>query len=623
MSSNISPQKDFYQHVNHKWLEENPLPQGYSRYTTFSKLAKETSKILNDMTQNLPNENRIKILYDQLFNDSDKNIKEQLKPFLDQIENIKTEYDISNYFQLCFKNHIGTPFSIGSDTDLKNSSKNTLYISEGGLSLPDRDYYLEDDKKQIREKYVKLIEDASKLTGIEINAKDIMYLETKMAKYSMKREEKRDPFKIYNKCSLDDVNIMCPSLHWSLMLKYINDEDGYFNNKKIVVTNCMYFRNMSNKFLDLDKWKEYFKWKIVLKCSSYMGLTMEKLFFDFYDGVISGVKEMKPKEERVMDIVDNKLGELLGMEYIKKYFTPSAKQSLIEMTNDIKEILRERLQINKWMTEETKIKALEKLGTFKQKIGYPDKWDTDKEKRIAEMNFNVSQTNTLFENILNIDTWSVSDDLRDVYNDVDKEKWYMNPQDINAYYSPTENEIVFPAGILQFPFFDLSEPMEYNYGGIGTVIGHEIIHGFDDKGSLYDKDGNLNKWWSDEDRNHFEGLVSKFGSYIESQRVNDKTINPKLTMGEAIADLGGLTLTTEAVKRKYGKDKLKGAFEGFARVWACHITDEEQDRLLTIDPHPPAIYRVNGTVKQVPSFFETFDIKENDGMFNENVIEIY
>lgn len=608
---------DFYSHVNWDWLQSNPIPSEYTKWGNFHVLSEQNQFRLREMleSENISDEQKkLNILWTQGLDIDNLNLQghEHAKSLFDKFklgESVDTFIVELMKYNLCFL------FDISAYTDFKDSNRNVLYFDVMGLGLPDRDYYflekMTDKKEQYKEFLAKFINHFS----LDATVDDIYSFEESVAKIRLSKTERRDPTKIYNLYTWDMLNTEFPNINWD----YIFNSFNIPTDDKIIVTEPIFFKFMSDYLYNVKnnqnehkKLVDFIKYKILKSVCTNLDDSTYQLYFDFYGKQLYGQKEAKQRWKRVLGTVEGILGEVLSKAYVQKYFSEEQKTSCIHMINEIVNTYRTRLEQLDWMSTETKIKALEKLEKFNIKIGYPDKW-TD------FSNLNIDSNLIFYENILQASKWEIEQNMGKLYKPVDKLEWHMNAHDINAYYSPTMNEIVFPAGILQPPFYSPEQTLAENLGGIGAVIGHEITHGFDDKGRLYDADGNLNDWWTELDAEKFDIRSKKLENLFNEFSYFGMNVNGKLTLGENIADLGGILFSLKTLERLVEPDKLKeqikNLFEQWAKIWRCNITEDALKNQLLTDPHSPTQLRVNAILQNIDEFYEIYNIKQGDAMY--------
>lgn len=634
MDSSVKPGKNFYLYANGNWKKNNPLPEDKSRYGSFDVLREkartDVKELLAEVVSNKHKhgtaEQKIADLY-QLGMDTDRLEKEgisAIRPELDKITAMKTSNDVAKQIAYMHKMTVSTVFGLGAGPDQKDSNKVTAFIGQGGLGLPDREYYLSDNTRmvEIRKAYVKHITKMISFCGVKeseaaTRAERILSLETRLAKYSMGREERRDPYKTYNPMSFNDVSMLVSNLDFEEYLNTI----GLKYRGEFIVAQPNFFKEVNKmiKDVELEAWKDYLKWSLMNSSANYLNKAIVKQDFDFYQKTLSGKPIMEPRWKTVTSIVSSALGEEVGKLYVAKHFPPRAKKRMIDLVTNVKKGLSLRINQLDWMSEGTKIKAQAKLAAMNFKIGYPDKWQ-DYSK------LNIDNKLSFIENMRKVGQFHEKEDLDKIGGPVDKSEWFMTPQTVNAYYSPQMNEMAFPAAILQAPFFYLDADDAVNYGAIGVVIGHEMTHGFDDKGRLYDAEGNLNNWWSEKDAAKFKErsqvLVDRFNNFVV---IDDLHANGSLSLGENIADLGGLNISWTAINEIWKKEKpnnkidnLTAAqrfFLSYARVWSQNIRDKEQVRLTKDDVHSLGRFRVLGPLPNIQAWYDAFDITEKDEMY--------
>ena len=622
---------DFYLAVNQEWLDNNPVPSDYSSWGSFSYLANSTLLQLKDILDNDNQENQdwhqVKTLWklgnqETLLNS--QNIQDILGPYVKQINDISTPSQLVNFmFDNCL---CDIPFEFEVSADFEKSDVNVLYVDCSGLGLPDIDMYLipeMNEKTLAYRKYLSNLKDYMQVNFDSISALDIngVYnLEKTLAQARMSRTDRRELKRLYNPHTLVQLKDLCGIIDWEVQFAKLNLDVNKINY--VVVTEPKYFSLLDNLLNQhLNTWKDYLLLKLFKMAGTYTNDSLNKINFDFYGRTLSGQQEQKPRWKRVLSVVDKYVGEILGKKYVSKYFPESSKQLVLDMINQMKDKLASRIKHLDWMGAETKSKAIAKLEKMSTKIGYPDKWD-DFSTLILESDSLTNNPMTFFECAVKCSQWLLNKNLQTYDKPVDKTKWHMTPHTINAYYNPTVNEIVFPAAILQEPFFSPNLSLACNYGGIGAVICHEITHGFDDQGCHFDPDGNLSNWWTPEDKSKFDDASKKLEKQFDNYVVEDLKLNGKLTLGENIADLGGVTITLDCIKdHLYAhpeldyKQELINFFTQWAIIWRVNMRpDEAKQRVLT-DPHSPGKYRVNGILANIKEFYELFDIKPTDAMY--------
>lgn len=633
IDSSVRPQDDFYTFANGAWLKNNPIPGAETRWGSFNILQDNTYKKLkvlldeaaaNTSAKKGSNEQKVGDFFAAAMDSAaiEKAGISPLKPELDEISAAKTKDDILKLIAEQQLKGTAPLFSFYVYMDQKNSSAYIPYMDQGGLTMSDRDYYLKNDARstEIRKEFVMHLERMFRLMGddekqAKANAATVLSMETKLAKASMSRVELRDPYASYNKKTITEADKIAPSLKFAVLFERL----GLKNANEFIMGQPKFYAEAENllKTESVDNWKTYLKWHMVASFASKLNADFVNEDFAFNGKVMNGAKEMRPRWKRVLNDIDNSLGEALGEVYVKKYFPDEAKKRCLEMVNNMQTVYRERINQLDWMTDSTKKQAIAKLDVFIKKIGYPDKFKDYSKLEITRDSY--------VRNVINGNIFAMQEMVSKYGKKVDKTEWEMTPHTVNAYYNPTINEIVFPAGILQFPFFDPEVDDAINYGGIGAVIGHEMTHGFDDQGCQYDKDGNLNNWWTEQDSEHFKAktsmLVQQYNAYTVLDTIH---VNGELTLGENIADLGGISIAYDAFKRtKEGKENKmidgftadQRFFLGWAQVWRQNITNENLMNRIVVDPHSPGKFRSNGPLSNMPEFYQAFDVKEGDAMW--------
>ena len=632
MNLSVKPGENFFEYANGGWMKANPVPSDKTQYGSFTVLYDNNQEKLKSLvdelleSKDLKNEDAIKIA--SIFKtgmdtaainaDGFNPIKEELA----EVDAVKTKEDFMNLVAKMHTEYTTPLFGFYASQDDKNSSMVILHLYQGGLGLPDRDYYLTDDERSVklRADYFTMIKTMAQLIGADVNAddyaKEIINFETELAKSSLTKLELRDPFTTYNKMTVEELQRLSPSVNWANYFTNIG-LDG-LTDFNVATTN--FFKELSNLLnnTDINTLKSYLKWNIVSGASSYISSDFNDASFEFYGKSLSGQKEQRKRWERVLGTTNGALGEAVGKLYVEKYFPQEAKDRMLKLVENLRIAFAERIKNIDWMSDVTKEKALAKLNAITVKVGYPDKW-----KDYSKLE--ISESQSYYANIKNAMRFAYKVNIAKVGKPHDKLEWGMTPQTVNAYYSPNANEIVFPAAILQPPFFNMDADDAINYGAIGVVIGHEMTHGFDDKGRNYDIDGNLNNWWTEEDAIKFkvktDNIVNQFNSYVELDSLH---VDGELTLGENIADLGGLTISwdayqmTEEAKANKSIDDYTPAqrfYLSYATLWRQTILDEELMRRLKEDVHSPGDARVNVPLFNINEFYEAFDIAETDPLF--------
>lgn len=632
MNMSVRPQDDFYEYANGAWLKATPIPATESRWGSFNELAEfnrtALKSILDDVsTKTFPAGTINQKVSDFYVTAMDSSKAESLgyapvKPRLDRIAAVKNYKELLAEIGTEYAEGNGLVFGLYVGQDDKNSTVMAPKIGQSGLHLPDRDYYLKDDDryKKIRASYETHIINSFKLIGeSESKAKNaanlIMTFEKQIAKASTPRAELRDPEKRYNKMTIEDLEKICPQMNWAEFLKRQNMINAYY-----IVGQPTFLKEVSNLLKNgtLDEWKTYIMWDVLSSALPYLSHDFVVENFNF-NKALSGQKEIQPRWKTASGLTDRMLGEALGQIYVDKYFKPEAKQRLIGMIDNMAKVFEGRIKNSDWMSAETKTKALAKLGTFVRKIGYPDKW-------MDYTLLTIDKNKSYYANVTAAIQFQHDDMVSRLGKPIDRTRWGMTPPTVNAYYSPTMNEIVFPAGILQFPFYDPNADDACNYGGIGAVIGHEMTHGFDDQGRQYDLNGNLSGWWNDADNKNFgvkaDQVMQQYNAFTVLDTIH---VNGKLTQGENLADFGGLSMAYEAYKTYSQQAKSKTKIDGFtgeqrlflawAQVWRTNIRPEAEAQQVVTDPHSPGRYRCNGPLKNMVEFYNAFDVKPGDKMY--------
>jgi len=631
----ISAKTDFYHHVNTKWQKDHPLTAEYSRYGQFNILNDSSNNRIRRIVTGLastkpkPGTNAFKIatIYEQGM-DSVRRNREGAAPIkakLAKIENARHE-EMGDLFRWMHR-YEGSPlFGVSMMEDLGNSRIYSMYVGGGGLGLGDRDYYLLNDKrnKEVRNAYIKLIETEMELAGYKKKdakriAKTVLKIETLLADSTWTREQSRNIPAMYNPRTMAQIEAMYPNLP----VRGIIEDMGITVPETVIVTEINTVKqadNLMRSLTDREK-KDLYLWDIVSGAARYLSDDFADASFEF-NKVMSGVQQQRPRWKRSLGTVEGVMGEGIGELYVEKYFPESSKEYMEGLVENLRKALGKHIMHLSWMTDDTKYEALKKLNAITVKIGYPDKW---KDYSLLEIDPNLSY----YENMHNANLWAYDRQLEKWGKPVDRSEWGMTPQTINAYYNPMNNEIVFPAGILQAPFFDPESSDAENYGGIGVVIGHELTHGFDDQGCNFDADGNMLNWWTTEDKEAFDKLTKGLADQYSAVEVLPGLMaNGEYTLGENIADQGGLrvayTAFIDSQKKKGvdittqkidGLDPIQVFYMNFANLWANNIRDEEIRNLTTGDVHSLGINRVNVSLKNIEPFMKAFDVKEGDAMF--------
>jgi len=638
MDKSVNPADDFNRYVNGTWFDKTEIPADRTRWGSFDELRKNTDndvmailkEAINDKSID-PNSDQAKAInfYKSVLDTVNRNKAgiEPLKPYLAKINSVQNADQLVALLAE-MEPEMGLGF-FGSyiGADAKNSNKNVIYVGTGSLGLPDRDYYVSDapDNKEKREKYLAHVTRMLQFIGESeatstANAKKILALETKMSTATLDRVERRDRRKTYNPMSFADLQKLAPTVKW----------DAYFQNvgigkiDSLVVSQPRYIQTVETILKDnqVEDWKAYMRWTALRGSASLLSTDIENANFDFYGKTLTGAVKQRQAEERALATVNGRLGEALGKLYVAKKFPPEAKEKAQAMIANVMKAFDNRIDNLPWMTKATKENAKIKLNKFRVKIGYPDKWKDYSELQVKS----PEQGGTYFDNSRMYARWSHKKNIQKMGKPVDKEEWGMSPQTVNAYFSPTNNEIVFPAAILQPPFYDYKADEAVNYGGIGAVIGHEISHGFDDSGSRYNADGNLVNWWSDEDLKQFTTLGSALADqYSALEPLPGIFVDGKFTLGENIGDLGGVNAAYDGLKIYLKANGNQGLIDGFtpeqrffiswATIWRSKMRDEAIKNQVKTDPHSPGMYRAYVPLQNVEAFYKAFNILPHNGMY--------
>lgn len=630
MDTLVKPGDDFNKFVNGNWEKRTQIPADKASYGAGYILYDQSQKDVKDIIEDAAKASNVKGSDEQKIGDYyasfiDRKTRDSkgvapIKPEFAKIDAINDYKDLAVYFGRANRLGINTPLALSVYSDFKDPTKYTTVTWQGGLGLPDRDYYVSSDAKmkEIRAKYLVHIEAMLKLAGLEnsaVKAKTILALETALASKQMKKEDTRDMIKLYNPYLVKDLNTLMPDFDWSAMLK----ASGFDKEKKLIVTQVEYTKSLNNiiKSTPIDAWKTFLKWGVIHNAATSLTTEIDNQNFDFFGKTMYGTEKQKEDWERAVTRVNSGLGEIVGKVYVKKRFSPDAKEKMTVLVKNLLKAYSESIKKLDWMSETTKKEALKKVDKFMIKIGYPDTWKDYSKVTIDK--------NDLYGNTERAVAFEYQRNLDKLGKPVDRTEWQMNPQEVNAYYNPTLNEIVFPAAILQPPFFDMNADDAVNYGGIGAVIGHEIGHGFDDQGSTFDGDGVMKNWWSAADLKAFKlktkALVEQYNAF---KAFPDLNINGEYTLGENIGDLGGLSIAIKAYKISLnGKEApvldgytgIQRVFLGWGQVWADKTREKALRQQIATDPHSPANFRVNGVVRNVPEFYEAFNVKPTDKLY--------
>jgi len=638
MDTTVKPGENFFLYANGKWIKNTKIPGTETSWGSFNILYNSNQDKIHAILDDLSGkdnadgskEQKVADLYKSGMDTVtiDKLGYDPVKPLLAKIATVKDYKELVKLSADGFKDGDGFLFGFSVSPDDRVSSKNIAHFDQTGLTLPEKDYYFKTDSasQKIRAAYVKYIAKLFTLTGVDAKtaatkADGILKLETEIAKSHLTPTELRDPVKNYNKFAVTALQKQVPDIDLADAFNRMG-----LKTDTVLVGQPGYYKALDNllKTQPIDLWKDKAMFGALNDAASSLSKDFRDAHFDFFGKTLYGQKKQKERWKIMAQRVDGSLGELLGQLYVAKYFTPKAKQRMLDMVNNLQSVYRERIEKLDWMSPETKKKALEKLNAFTKKIGYPDKWKNYDDVTITKDGF--------YNNLVSVAKHDYKEMIKKVNKPVDRTEWIMTPPTVNAYYNPTYNEIVFPAGILAFPFFDENADDAINYGAIGLVIGHEMTHGFDDQGRQYDKDGNLKDWWTKEDATKFKAKVQvMIDEYNKYTVLNNVHVNGALTQGENLADIGGLAIAYQAFKNTpQGKGNVK--IDGFTpdqrfflsltQVWREKQTDELTRMLINVDPHSPDMYRVNGPASNSAAFYEAFGIKPGDKMYipeNERV----
>lgn len=648
IDSTARPQDDFYQFVNGRWLDSNKIPEDRGSWGAGPELAKQAKvDMLNVLDKALEtnkygkgsDQYKALVIYKGALDTVARNNAgyKPIQPYLDEISSIESIKDVNELLVDWQPLNLSILYSFGVNPDLKNSTTNITYLGAGTTGLPERDFYLKNDQesKDIRDKYTSHVSRVFQMLGengkkAEEKALDILELETKLAELNLTKEELRDARVVYNPMQLKELKNLAPSIDWSAFFSKAELKE----NDTIIVTQPKYIKGLEQiiEKSPISHIKSYMEWSLINRAASSLTTELDHANWDFYSKTLNGEKQQKPAKERALSVVNSTVGEAVGQIYVAEKFPPQAKATAERLVNNLIAAYRTRINNVEWMTKPTKEKALEKLNKLNVKIGYPDKW-----KDYSDIQITASEDGgSYFENLLSVVRYNFQDDLEKIGQAVDKSEWLMTPQTVNAYFYPLNNEIVFPAAILQPPYFNYQADMAVNYGGIGSIIGHEISHAFDDSGSRFDAEGNLNNWWTEEDLNAFkakgEALISQFN---ELEPLPGVHVNGEFTLGENIGDLGGVNAAYDALQIDLEKNGNPGKIDGlnqderffiaWAAAWRQLIRDESLKNAIKTDPHSPGRYRAYMPLRNMDAFHETFNTKPGDSLYlpKEERIEIW
>ena len=636
-------QNDFYQYACGGWMKNNPLPNEYSRFGSFDKLGlsnlEQVNGLIADIAAKQHKMGSIPQKIGDVYNlsmDTTRRNAEGIAPVLPVLQEIENVTDKAQWSEVLGKAMDYGMWAMYVDADAMNSSMNILNEYQAGFALSQKDYYVDEDEhtKHIRAEYLKHVEKMFELYG-QANAAEkaatVLRLETRLAKAAFSNVELRDPIANYNKMSVEELQKLVPEVDWQVYFNALfsmgqNGVELYERLDSLSIGQIRHLQEAGKMLAEesLEDMKTLFTWQVIDGSSDFLTEEIFMQNFEFYGRILSGRQEPTPLWKRAVAMVNGTLGEAVGVMYVEKYFPEENKARMLDLVKNLQVALGERIQALEWMSDETKAKAMEKLNTFTVKIGYPDKW---RDYTALEIDPKL----TYYANIQRAAKFEQDYSLSFLGKPVDKDKWFMTPQTVNAYYNPATNEICFPAGILQYPFFDMNADDAFNYGAIGVVIGHEMTHGFDDQGSQFDKDGNLINWWTEEDRARFEERTKVMEEYFNAIEVAPGVYaNGKFTLGENIADHGGLQVAYQAFQNAQkaaignGQSAL-GVVDGFtpeqrfflayANVWAGNIRAEEVLQRTKSDPHSLGMWRVNGALPHIGAWYEAWNVTEESPMY--------
>jgi putative endopeptidase len=647
MDKSVKPGDDFFRYVNGAWFDKTDIPADRTRWGSFDELRQNTDKdalaILKDAASKKldPKSDQAKAVnVYKTYMDTISRNKLGIKPIkstLAKIDAVKSIADLNKLIiEMQPQGGLGF-YGIGVSPDAKNSNRNVVNIGLGSLGLPDRDYYVSEDadSKEKREKYVAHVARMLQFIGDKpevalANAKKVLSIEIAMATPRLDRVERRDRRKTYNPMSVADLQKLTPSVNWDSYIKGV----GISKLDSVIVSQPKYMTALETIFKEnkIDEWKAYLRWSLLNKSSDVLTTDLEKANWDFYSKTLQGAKAQRPREERALQVVNGTVGEALGKLYVEQKFPAEAKEKARKMIDNIFLAFENRINNLPWMTPATRKGAIEKLRKSVVKIGYPDKWKDYSKLEIKS----IEEGGNYYDNMKSLSKWGFQNNIDDLQKPVDKTRWGMSPQTVNAYYNPSYNEIVFPAAILQPPFYDYKADEAVNYGGIGAVIGHEISHGFDDSGSRYNADGNLINWWTEDDLKQFTGLGGALAAqYSVLEPLPGTFVDGKFTLGENIGDLGGINAAYDGLQIHLKQNGNPGLIDGYtpeqrlfiswATIWRSKMRDEAIKNQVKTDPHSPGQYRAYVPLVNVDEFYKAFDIKETDKLFvkPENRVKIW
>jgi putative endopeptidase len=624
-------QDDLFQHVNGGWLTRTEIPADRSSWGAFDRLLEKSQNDLRAIAEDAAkaanrtegtDAQKIGDFYESFMNEAlaEERGLEPIKSELAAIDAITTKEDLARHFARFFKMNLTNPIVGYVDGDAGQPDHEILYVYQGGLGMPDRDYYLKDDPKlkEYREKYVSFLQNILSQGGVpnaNAAARETFALESQLARAHWTNVESRDAVKTYNKVATADLAKQFPGFDWATWTRELGISDA----SALVISQPSYVKAFAAAVdeLPVDRWKPYLKAALINGFAPYLSTSLADAEFDFYRRTLRGVKENQPRWKRAVNTLNANMGDMLGKLYVERHFTPEARARMEQLVENLREAYRTSIDDLEWMSPETRKQAQQKLAKFRPKVGYPNKWRDYSTLRIKK--------DDLVGNLMRAFALENEYQLGKVGKPIDPEEWGMTPQTVNAYYNPVRNEIVFPAAILQPPFFNMAADDAANYGGIGGVIGHEMGHGFDDQGRNYDAQGVLRDWWTKQDAEEYQKRAKVIvDQYNKLEPLPGVTVNGELTLGENIADLTGLVIARRAYELSLkGQpaptiDGLSGDerfFKGWAQVWAGKMRDDARRQQVMVDPHAPEMYRANAPVRNVPEFYETFGVKEGDKLY--------
>ncbi|RTY96006.1 M13 family metallopeptidase [Flavobacterium sp. GT3R68] len=648
MDKSVKPGDDFFRFVNGTWFDKTEIPSDKTRWGSFDELRQKTDTdalailkqaATNPKYKSNTDQGKAVNLYKSIMDKVARNKQgiNPLKPYLAKIDAVRNINDLQKLMiEMEPVGGIGF-FGVGVGADDKDSNKNSVSLGAGRLGLPDKDYYVseDNDSKEKREKYLQHVARMLQFIGenpekAKESAKQILALEIELSKPRLDRVERRDSRLQYNPMTVAELQQMTPAINWE---KYLSGV-GFPKLGSIIVTQPRYMKALQNTLAEnkVEDWKAYMKWSLLNRASGQLSTEIGAANFDFYGKALTGAIKQRPLEERALQTINGSVGEALGKLYVEKMFPAEAKVKAEKMIRNVIKAYQNRLSNLSWMSPETKKSAIEKLNKVAIKIGYPDKW-----KDYSALNLkSPAEGGSYFDNVNSLSRWSYNDDLSKLTKPVDKTEWGMSPQTVNAYYNPSYNEIVFPAAILQAPFYNYQADEAVNYGGIGAVIGHEISHGFDDSGARYNAEGNLVDWWTAEDLKQFTVLGNALADqYSALEPLPGIHVDGKFTLGENIGDLGGINAAYDGLQLYLKENGNPGLIDGYtpeqrlfiswATIWRSKMRDEAIKNQVKTDPHTPGMYRAYVPIQNVDAFYEAFGIKKGDGMYvaPENRVKIW